>query len=437
MHPVNPATTIPKGLKQHLEEPGSPWQISRELFARISQQGYEAGGTLYKKTQVRPEDPECRFILTYFNHQKPANYGISKIFCIHTPSLSKEFEAGIEKIDTRAKTFKPEWDKEAEKDQRALVIQRWKEQVNEFYPISIKRTSRTDTYFDVRVLPVWHGTSGTVCHSIASSGFTYFGKHHFFNPDAMAGTFKSTDPGYFGGGVYFTTSAKYAAMYNSGNLLLAWVSMKEPFPIVNDKPHPQRGTDMKKLEGTGAYQTYNAHYIPVAPTSDHPLCMEYYPCYKNQAPVCDELVVFQEAQTLPRFWIELAVDFPTRVSPYAPLPGAFVIDASTLPATLLKGLSVVAKCVAAACAKKDQTQWLTLGLGTFNMAEVYHATPCPLCKIDFAAIDHFLFHQATCSVKGKRLDNTDVQCGIRALNAHQSIMVSHFDGWKYLKLTLN
>jgi hypothetical protein len=437
MTPVSPTTTIPKTLRDHLSDPQSPWQISAALFARLAQQPYEPGGTLYKKCLVRPEDPECRFILTYFNHQKPDKYGISKIFCLHNPSLSKEFEASIEKIDKRAETFKPEWDKEALKAQREQVIQRWKEQADQFYPISIKRTTRTDTFFNIRMLPLWHGTSKAACHSIASLGFTYFGKHHFFNPDAKPGVFKSTDPGYYGNGVYFANSSKYAEMYNAGNLLLAWVMMKEPYPVVNDVPHPQQGSDMKKLRGAGAYQTYNAHYIPVAPISDDLACMEYYPCYHNQLPHCDELVVFQESQTLPRFWIELAVDFPTRLSPHSPIPGAFVVSVSSLPATILAGLSINAKCSTHTCSQKDQTQWVSLGLGTFNVAEVYHATACPSCKVDFAAIDHLMLHHSTYSLNGKQQDGSAIRIVAQSLPTDQAIMISHLSGWKYVNITLN
>ena len=68
---------------------------------------------------------------------------------------------------------------------------------------------------------------------------------------------------------------------------------------------------MKILEGKGAYQNYNAHYIPVVslkPSS--PFCVEHYPCYPGQQAPYDEFVVFQRPQTLARFWVELASDTP-------------------------------------------------------------------------------------------------------------------------------
>lgn len=317
MTPIDPTTIIPKSLKFYLANTTAPWCISPDLFDRAQKESWvesAEGKMLYKKCEILPTDPEHNFILQYFMHQKPSRYSIAKAYCIHTPSLTGVFEGQLEIIDKEAEIFRPEWENEDLPDQRGLVIERWKEQVHGFYPISVKQITRCDPLLNVRMLPLWHGTTPTVCHSIAMSGFTYFGKHHFFNSDAKSGTFKNTDPGYFGSGIYFTNSAKYASIYNSGTLLLAWVSMREPFPIINNAPHPKKGKDMGLLEGGPAYQSYNAHYIPVAPISSSVKCTQYYPCYQNQAPACDEIVVFQKAQTLPRFWIELAPDLTTTPS---------------------------------------------------------------------------------------------------------------------------
>ncbi|MBH1989161.1 MAG: hypothetical protein I8H75_01270 [Myxococcaceae bacterium] len=67
---------------------------------------------------------------------------------------------------------------------------------------------------------------------------------------------------------------------------------------------------MGLLSGEAAYKNYNAHYIPVAPTEDSFDCQYYYPCLADQAPICDELVVFQPSQALPRYWVELQVEHP-------------------------------------------------------------------------------------------------------------------------------
>ena len=166
------------------------------------------------------------------------------------------------------------------------------------------------------MLPLWHGTEHA--DSICTSGFTFFGKHHL-HPSKLfpvnVPKMESTDIGYFGSGIYFTNSAHYASIYSNGSLFLAWVSMREPYPVVNDVPLPGKGSDMQKLEGQGAYQNYNAHYIPVASVDPkNPKCMVYYPCYKSAQAAWDEYVVFHGSQTLPRFRVELSVDLPTAPS---------------------------------------------------------------------------------------------------------------------------
>jgi len=310
------SSTIPENLHKLLPEKETPWQISSKLFERIMAAPYEGGEGRYKKCPLFQEDPESAFVSSYFEQNKPANRVISNVYCIHNPALTKEFVARVENIDAEAQTFTPEWRAENGAATREKVIQRWQAQAGQFFPITIKKTKRKVTFTRVRVLPLIHGTSEAVCHSIASTGFTYFGKHHFLHPEAKPGKFKNIDPGYFGGGIYFTNSAKYAAMYDTGTLIIAWVAMKEPFPVINDLPHPGKGSDMNKLRSLGAYQAYDAHYIPVSPISDHPECIEYYPCYQNQVPVCDEFVVFQKAQTLPRFLIELGIGLPKQLPSY-------------------------------------------------------------------------------------------------------------------------
>ena len=70
------------------------------------------------------------------------------------------------------------------------------------------------------------GTKKEVRNSICSTGFTTFGKHEVKQGGPLG---PNTDIGYFGNGIYFTTSARYAADIYSrkdGSLFLSWVSMR-------------------------------------------------------------------------------------------------------------------------------------------------------------------------------------------------------------------
>ena len=318
MNPLkSPVEALPMSpeMYKHLENPRTPWNLHEDLFERVRDAEWTTPDRTFKSCEVLPSDPEYAFVQEYFNQQRPPGSCITKITCNHNPAHTTAFEAEIKNIEAEAIKFPPKGKEEEPKEARALTIQRWKRLVEPLSPIRIKTPKRTDTFEHTKVLPLWHGTSRAKGASVCSSGFTFFGKHHFFGPGAKAGQ-ASTDIGYFGSGIYFTNSAAYAALYSEGILLLSWVSMREPYPVVSDAPHPTKCTDMKKLEGKGAYQSYNAHYIPIISlVSDDPYNMEYHPCLPHETAAWDEIVVFQKSQTLPRFSIEFGTDMPPPVPP--------------------------------------------------------------------------------------------------------------------------
>ncbi|MCB1118964.1 MAG: hypothetical protein KDK65_03295 [Chlamydiia bacterium] len=292
------SSLIPTDLNRYCPDQGQPYNISPGLFNRATSAPFSACGQ-YRIADITSSDPEWAFILKYFEHSKPPGYGIRRAVVIHNPTFTDSFIAGIPYADSEAQnpTFKPRWNEMSESTQRSRTIERWKAQSNQFTPVKTKR----GIYQHVRILPLWHGTNSGKYKSIASSGFAFFGKHE------VDGT--STDPGYFGSGMYFTGSAKYAAMYASGYLVMAWVQMREPFPVVSDESHPGTGSDMRMLMGKEKFKNFNAHYIPVvSKNKNNSSCMVYIPCHRDETPAWDEFVVFEKSQTLPRFCIELASD---------------------------------------------------------------------------------------------------------------------------------
>ena len=293
--------SIPLDIKKELSDPHIPWGINKRIFNEMKSQ--DATGS-YKKVQVIPDDPEWRFVCRYFHQDKPNHYSIRKVYCIHERHQQQAFELNLSSIEREATKFKATWHEEPRASQREKAIERWKQSVNIFSPFYTMETDgRRRAWKNVKILPLWHGSSGEVCESIATSGFVHFGKI------SLGGsTPESTDEGFFGSGIYFTNSARYAAdIYSRGHIFLAWVSMREPFPIVGDPSQ----IDMKAIKGKGAYKAYNAHYIPVTSInpSDHSEAI-YYPTKENEKPHCDEFVVFHKSQTLPRFWVELEVELP-------------------------------------------------------------------------------------------------------------------------------
>lgn len=295
---IQPKTIpIPLDLRDELPNPSTPWMISPRIFSEMKKQKAK-----HKKVQVLPTDPEWNFVWKYF-HNDPPKYAINKVYCVYREGLTKCFEDNISSAESEINT--PNWEKEPRAEQRAIVMQRW-EQMTKQFPFQLVKEERQWKISNTKVLPFWHGSDKESCDSICRSGFRIIGKDSL--GEKQAGDPKYTDKGFFGNGIYFTTSARYSSdIYSKdGNILLALVSIEKPFPVVGDS----KQKDMKTLRGKGVYKNYNAHYIPVLPANPHPNCSAYYPCKKGEQPVCDEIVVFEKAQTLPRFWIELRVEGP-------------------------------------------------------------------------------------------------------------------------------
>ena len=309
MNPINSTLQtqlhpIPLDLRKELPDYWTPWVINKRIFEEMKLQKGP-----YKKVQVLPTDPEWRFVWRYFYHDKPKRWGIKQIYCIHERHQQQAFELNLSAIEREAPKFPPTWNQEPRATQRAQAIERWREAANLFSPFNtLENDGRRRDWKETKILPLWHGSSAAVAHSVAESGFVYFGK------TSLGGTqTKSTDVGFFGSGIYFTNSARYAAdIYGSGIILMAWVSMREPFPVVGDDPQ----TDMGLLQGQGAYKNYNAHYVPVTSCNPQdPFEANYYPTKQGEGTHCDEIVVFHKSQATPRFLVEVEVEVPYLMVP--------------------------------------------------------------------------------------------------------------------------
>ncbi len=291
--------------------PQTPWRVSPEVSARL-----QVVSPRFKAAVLLPTDPESQFVLAQFMADKPPGFSITKITYVYNSSLQMGFLAHLSNIEHEAKQFLPA----SLSAERKEVVENWKDLTSSYSPLQLTIDQEEQILHHAKVVPTWHGTSVPKSQSICESGFTYFGKHTYFSGHGSG----STDIGYFGSGIYFTESAQYASMYSKGALLLSWVSMREPYPVISDKAYPQKCSDMQMLEGKGAFQNYDAHFIPVASIlPDDPNCMVYYPCVHKQPPAWHEIVVFQKAQALPSFIVEIGVDLLPSLRAHKEITSAF------------------------------------------------------------------------------------------------------------------
>ena len=336
-----PSITLPIPSSLPLSDPAAPWRPSPELAKRIELRPFDDKGT-FRQCVLLESDREFKAAEQYFLASQPLGKKIKRAYWIDNPATTLAFEGTIQRQEGDIST--PNWPNEPHAAERTVPFNRWKSMADLFGPFKLSPIGPEIT--SVKAMPVWHGSNLEKCLSIASGGFTSFGKHHFIRSGAEKCKISSTDRGYFGSGIYFTDSAHYASTYSPTHLVLAWAIMRSPYPVYNDVPFTgnkdtSKGSDMKKLEGMEHFQNYNAHFIPVASINpSNPECVKYYPCYKNEPPAWDELVVFETAQTIATMVIELGPD-----GPIAPLSQPYTSNDAY-----------------AACEQGDQSQiqhWLT------------------------------------------------------------------------------
>jgi hypothetical protein len=92
-------------------------------------------------------------------------------------------------------------------------------------------------------------------------------------------------------------------VYSNGALVVNWVASYSAYPVIDG--------DMAKLTEKGNYGNYDAHFIPVvAKNPNNAQAMSYYPTKPNQNHTYTEMVVFESAQCLPRYLVELQLSLP-------------------------------------------------------------------------------------------------------------------------------
>ncbi len=171
----------------------------------------------------------------------------------------------------------------------------------------------TEEFKRTKVVPMFHGTGKDAIKSICRTNLA---------------SFSQTDIGYYGKGVYHTSSAKYAQIYaknpGEGVLLMNWVCFSSVYPVIHHPKVDENVTDPrdsrwlklsdKKKKKHWVHLTgkagaiapnYNAHYVLVSSTAQNKLA-DFYPFVYGGEHQYDELVTFDASQVLPRYLVTLA-----------------------------------------------------------------------------------------------------------------------------------
>jgi len=220
---------------------------------------------------------------------------ITKAYWVGNPILTTLFDSAIESIGWRqeinpSKFRSTDWESMPESPQKRAFMKNYE---------SLRASSEGwNSASKIPIVAVVQGTSENSAHSIASNGF---------------GTASSLDPGWYGSGIYFTSSMNYASLYAKDSekdgkvFLLSLVCPGNLFPITEVPFVTDKGARKDNLNGylgLSARPGYQAHYtmVTVDPSlrgkQGFPVTGEFL-----GEGVADELVVFEAAQALPVFLI--------------------------------------------------------------------------------------------------------------------------------------
>eukprot|EP01124_Arcella_intermedia_P034550 TRINITY_DN8585_c0_g2_i2.p1 TRINITY_DN8585_c0_g2~~TRINITY_DN8585_c0_g2_i2.p1 ORF type:complete len:343 (+),score=63.19 TRINITY_DN8585_c0_g2_i2:52-1029(+) len=132
----------------------------------------------------------------------------------------------------------------------------------------------------VKMVPLVHGTSFKIAKSICATGFA---------------ALSAMDCGWYGQGIYFSSSARYVTPYFSSKrkptVIVAVVVPGNPYPVVEG-----RGEE-GSFEGRPIVPGHQCHYVVTG--------LDGAPVRERRGRVYDELVICQEVQALPVFMVRI------------------------------------------------------------------------------------------------------------------------------------
>jgi len=209
------------------------------------------------------------------------NDGLEKAFLFYNNAL-------MEKFRSSPQIFKKDnWKQRQDVDHRQFVYDHFTKYAKKFKSLTEDQS--------VPMIPMFQGTSTSTSIKIAQTGFS---------------TVATLDDGFYGRGIYFTSSINYASYYsnlamkgksNQYCIVVALVSPGNVYPVIES---PLQKNSFRGKAGV-ICPGFQSHYVTVfAPGDKQP----GYPCSKGTAKCANELVLFQDAQALPKYILMIEND---------------------------------------------------------------------------------------------------------------------------------
>lgn len=254
---------------------------------------------LISKDHIREKYPNIGDIDQLFYHDIAENhnyrdFAITAIYKIENKRFKTGFQERIATLGKRAgnEAFAPQHNEKYPQELRKRVIDR----LNNLSYVK-------DDAPGVKFINLWHGTRREMLDSILDTGLV---------------NLKKTDGGYFGAGIYGSTSSEYpkrcyagggGERYDKGILFLSTAVFHSAYPIAGSN-------DLNMFIGQsnigkGNYANYDAHFVAVKPQSNFPHEISYIPLEDNNDQITyDEFVAFEQTSFIPRFLVETSRIIP-------------------------------------------------------------------------------------------------------------------------------
>ena len=237
-------------------------------------------------------------VVGFYSHHPVPGYEVGAVKIIHNPTFNRSFDLRLSHLQGLHgdPEFAPKWTQENSVE--------WRTKVNEIFE-ELAKPHQDPEYPNVKLIPLWHGTRAEILDGIFRAGYASLG---------------TTDAGFFGRGLYSAHEAEYSyRCYSEGALILNWVAIYSAYPTIDG--------DKLKLQCKGAYQNYDAHFVPVSPQDPKSSNEKtYYPCKIGRPHTYTELVVFDSSACVPRYLVELQ---PVMTKQLAPKPSQSDTDEPT------------------------------------------------------------------------------------------------------------
>jgi len=163
-------------------------------------------------------------------------------------------------------------------------VRKW---TREEYEKKVKQF-RWNESLQVPIIPTIHGTNEDIAYNIIKTGFVALAK---------------LDSGYYGKGIYFTTSAEYGLPYYATKVkptvIISLVVSGNAYPVIE---HP-RLSKKNSFMGAAFMPGYNSHYVLTR--------KDGFPCPKiysglGEEQFYDEVVIEQESFVLPFYLVKIS-----------------------------------------------------------------------------------------------------------------------------------